>query len=604
MYCNEHGCDCRRVFFTVVSQALGKTVAILSWGWEDEDFYAKWLKDGDAQNTRHLKGPSVEPPFAPRTELANQFLKMADELLLSDPNYVERIKRHYRMFRERIEIGGAASKPGSPRLDEQAQEDRSLGAGMSTTQPIRKPSIGRNSPCPCGSGRKYKKCCLAKDEAASQSRNAELQLSRTPVEDGPEGRPRPQFSPDRVPPSARDETPSDDESGEHTSADDWVSASDLDGLTDEQAALVKSWWQEFAPIYEERDADAMTSRIDEFLEQHPELFGRLRLDEEVIFEVGGALQAAGQHGRYLELLQRLRRDQPEMYGRVHGWLDRDLVVELLVAGRRSEVAGCFGYFRKSPGEAPDELCAVVDVLLATNCETELFALAQDLAVPVYEAPDVVGGDFILDWLIHAQLVPALDRRDSSDEEIGNVLDRLEQLDLPVEVSATWVADELRDTLDRSVPKPPSSKKDFDRYLPRLIRHFTGWLHDRQGLTWSSAKFFALRLGEYVGGGRSGRKSGGTLSFKQAQLDSYIAQHCKKFFCLDGLAAMSLLQAVWWYAEFASENAVPSGDDAATIRGTAQRLAQLVREAAGKEDEGPLLLANLSCYRWTGSAATA
>jgi len=25
--------------------------------------------------------------------------------------------------------------------------------------------IGRNDPCPCGSGRKYKKCCLQKDNA-------------------------------------------------------------------------------------------------------------------------------------------------------------------------------------------------------------------------------------------------------------------------------------------------------------------------------------------------------------------------------------------------------------------------------------------------------
>ena len=31
--------------------------------------------------------------------------------------------------------------------------------------------VGRNDPCPCGSGQKYKKCCLAKDEAA---RSAEL----------------------------------------------------------------------------------------------------------------------------------------------------------------------------------------------------------------------------------------------------------------------------------------------------------------------------------------------------------------------------------------------------------------------------------------------
>ncbi len=26
--------------------------------------------------------------------------------------------------------------------------------------------IQRNSPCPCGSGKKYKKCCFIKDEAA------------------------------------------------------------------------------------------------------------------------------------------------------------------------------------------------------------------------------------------------------------------------------------------------------------------------------------------------------------------------------------------------------------------------------------------------------
>ena len=26
------------------------------------------------------------------------------------------------------------------------------------------PKIGRNDPCPCGSGKKYKKCCLAKDQ--------------------------------------------------------------------------------------------------------------------------------------------------------------------------------------------------------------------------------------------------------------------------------------------------------------------------------------------------------------------------------------------------------------------------------------------------------
>lgn len=33
-------------------------------------------------------------------------------------------------------------------------------------------NVGRNDPCPCGSGQKYKKCCAAKDEAATTARLA------------------------------------------------------------------------------------------------------------------------------------------------------------------------------------------------------------------------------------------------------------------------------------------------------------------------------------------------------------------------------------------------------------------------------------------------
>jgi len=32
--------------------------------------------------------------------------------------------------------------------------------------------LGRNEPCHCGSGRKYKQCCLAKDEASEREARA------------------------------------------------------------------------------------------------------------------------------------------------------------------------------------------------------------------------------------------------------------------------------------------------------------------------------------------------------------------------------------------------------------------------------------------------
>ena len=35
--------------------------------------------------------------------------------------------------------------------------------------PFQSNSLGRNAPCHCGSGKKYKQCCLGKDEAAERA---------------------------------------------------------------------------------------------------------------------------------------------------------------------------------------------------------------------------------------------------------------------------------------------------------------------------------------------------------------------------------------------------------------------------------------------------
>lgn len=40
---------------------------------------------------------------------------------------------------------------------------------------------GRNDPCHCGSGRKYKQCCLEKDEAAARAARAKAE-AEAPVE--------------------------------------------------------------------------------------------------------------------------------------------------------------------------------------------------------------------------------------------------------------------------------------------------------------------------------------------------------------------------------------------------------------------------------------
>ena len=45
-------------------------------------------------------------------------------------------------------------------------ETKSESDDMATVKvpPVRSNKVGRNEPCPCGSGKKYKKCCLLKEE--------------------------------------------------------------------------------------------------------------------------------------------------------------------------------------------------------------------------------------------------------------------------------------------------------------------------------------------------------------------------------------------------------------------------------------------------------
>jgi len=102
MFCDEAGCDCRRVFFTVMASFRTDIQAVIAWGWEDIQFYANWIKYGDRKDAKYLQGPILNIG-SPETELSDAILELARSILLEDADYVHRIKRHYRMFRKRVE---------------------------------------------------------------------------------------------------------------------------------------------------------------------------------------------------------------------------------------------------------------------------------------------------------------------------------------------------------------------------------------------------------------------------------------------------------------------------------------------------------------------
>jgi len=115
LFCTDPECDCRRVFFNVKHVESDQLVAVIAYGWEDDQYYHEWFGMGTPEMDMSevitpemnmpemieiLKGPALNPT-SPQTEVAPAVLEEV-ETVLEDEEYVERIMRHYEMFKESI----------------------------------------------------------------------------------------------------------------------------------------------------------------------------------------------------------------------------------------------------------------------------------------------------------------------------------------------------------------------------------------------------------------------------------------------------------------------------------------------------------------------
>ena len=146
-YCPDPACDCRRVMLNVAEEREPERfLAAISYGF-----------DRDAPEA----GPYLDPlneqsPYAPA------LLDLVSETVLSDVHYLARLERHYRL------IKAAAADPGHPayqKLQESIASQPSVLESLALVdlgrnlRSLSAPPVGRNTPCPCGSGKKYKQCC-------------------------------------------------------------------------------------------------------------------------------------------------------------------------------------------------------------------------------------------------------------------------------------------------------------------------------------------------------------------------------------------------------------------------------------------------------------
>jgi hypothetical protein len=109
IYCNDTGCDCRRVFLAVTPPVTQEPVAVISFGWETHRFYSEWLNVGknfsavsaaDREAVNLMRG--IHLIDGSQSRAASAVLKMVTEQALNDHVYIDMLKEHYEMFRSVI----------------------------------------------------------------------------------------------------------------------------------------------------------------------------------------------------------------------------------------------------------------------------------------------------------------------------------------------------------------------------------------------------------------------------------------------------------------------------------------------------------------------
>jgi hypothetical protein len=241
---------------------------------------------------------------------------------------------------------------------------------------------GRNEPCPCGSGKKYKKCCLAEDERIIYVGDNEKILFEDDWE--PEDNvweenqvqlEEDDFEEEEM--GEMDEIKEKEEDEETRKAidcilEDMIMNRDDEEepsvrhpeLSDEEMKLVDDWCEKYKKM---KDTVKEREHLWSFINLYPHLVDHLELHHKVLFELGNGHFIKGIYDDFVELLLKIRDEYPVTYKKIFKHLDSDLIFWYVAQGRLDEIDRFFDNFRDD-GQYNDKLEDLIDFFLVKNRE--------------------------------------------------------------------------------------------------------------------------------------------------------------------------------------------------------------------------------------------
>jgi preprotein translocase subunit SecA len=93
-----------------------------------------------------------------KTEICHNIFRSASSLMAFE-NFLRNVPQQT-LHQTTSAFGGGTGAPASEQQGKASDIVSEAAAAVEKAKPVRTgPKVGRNDPCPCGSGKKYKQCC-------------------------------------------------------------------------------------------------------------------------------------------------------------------------------------------------------------------------------------------------------------------------------------------------------------------------------------------------------------------------------------------------------------------------------------------------------------
>jgi hypothetical protein len=432
---------------------------------------------------------------------------------------------------------------------------------------------GRNDACHCGSGKKYKKCCLEKDEAQDI---VEQQYEDAPesewlddekFEDECQDEDGEYFNDDDDPdldyddgdddeeyPDDDDDIDEDEDFDEDEDEDENSKAfGDYPAISEAENKKVDDWWNKYKKL---KSPTAIKEHLDEFLEHNSiDVIVNLGLEHEVLFELVTDYVKEGKADEIIAYMMQFREKYPEVYIRSAGYYDSDIIAYLIINNRIKEVQDYLNYFEAYPVNFVDKLFDTVEFLMATNKSEAAAPLAYKIYKHIWYSDEVFGGFEISDIPvcdIHSKYL----KEHVSNDKLQALVDELKGLGLDfggnytnIEFWKERIEMYQRDLVkwDEKIPVKKSQLKDK---IYRISENFTKYLHQYKQISFFSANYYASKLNDYyaelLGSDKKPKK---LFNFPKNQIDQITTKISKDMMWLNVTKAFSLLNTIYYFAEY-------------------------------------------------------